>query len=96
MLFADAGTDDIANGRATKKARQTLPTELHEAASIKIDRILSAEALDDLRTPPSNRLEALQGDRTGQYSLRINRQYRICFVWSAIDGASQLVIVDYH
>lgn len=51
--------------------------------------------LDDLRAPPNNRLESLLGDRLGQHSIRINDQYRICFVWSDA-GASQVEIVDYH
>lgn len=96
MLFADAGTADIANGLSSRKARQRLPGQLYESAGVKIERILTAEILDDLRTPPSNHLEALRGDRKGQYSLRINQQYRICFLWSEVDGASELEIVDYH
>lgn len=61
----------------------------------KLDMIDAAKALDDLRSPPGNRLEALKGDRAGQYSIRINDQWRICFVWR--DGAAHDVeIVDYH
>ena len=55
----------------------------------------NAEALDDLRVPPGNRLEALKGDRTGQHSIRINDQFRICFRWSN-GGADDIEIVDYH
>ena len=51
--------------------------------------------MDDLRVPPGNRLEALKGDRTGQHSIRVNDQYRICFVWTA-SGPSNVEIVDYH
>lgn len=55
----------------------------------------NAEALDDLRVPPGNRLETLKGDRTGQHSIRINDQFRICFRWSD-GGADDVEIVDYH
>lgn len=54
-----------------------------------------ASIINDLRIPPGNRLEALKGDRIGQYSIRINDQYRICFVWTA-DGPCEVEIVDYH
>ncbi len=54
-----------------------------------------AERLDDLRVPPGNRLEALKGDRRGQYSIRINDQFRICFEWTH-DGPENVEIVDYH
>jgi proteic killer suppression protein len=60
----------------------------------KLDLLDAAVNLDDLRSPPGNHLEALKGDRKGQHSIRINDQYRICFVWS--DGAEQVEIVDYH
>jgi proteic killer suppression protein len=55
----------------------------------------NARALDDLRIPPANRLEALRGDRAGQFSIRINRQWRVCFVWANGD-ADAVEIVDYH
>jgi toxin HigB-1 len=64
-------------------------------AQRKLDQIETATALNDLRVPPANRLEPLKGDRTGQYSIRINRQFRICFVWKA-DGAHEVEIADYH
>jgi proteic killer suppression protein len=54
-----------------------------------------AGRLDDLRVPPGNRLEALRGDRRGQYSIRVNDQFRICFVWTAT-GPTEVEIVDYH
>jgi proteic killer suppression protein len=65
------------------------------AACRKLDYLESAASLSDLRAPPGNRLESLKDDRIGQYSIRINRQYRICFVWRA-DGAHDVEIVDYH
>lgn len=64
-------------------------------AARKLDMIQAAIELGDLRAPPGNRLEALRGDRRGQHSIRINRQWRICFVWEA-DGAHDVEIVDYH
>jgi proteic killer suppression protein len=61
----------------------------------KFDQINAATLLEDLRAPLHNRLESLRGDRFGQHSIRINDQYRICFIWSDA-GASQVEIVDYH
>jgi proteic killer suppression protein len=61
----------------------------------KLDQIETATALDDLRSPPGNRLEALKGERKGQHSIRINDQYRVCFEWKA-DGAHEVEITDYH
>ena len=55
----------------------------------------SATSLDDLRDPPGNRLEALSGDREGQYSIRVNDQFRLCFVWTEA-GPAQVEFVDYH
>ncbi|MGH9948750.1 MAG: type II toxin-antitoxin system RelE/ParE family toxin, partial [Pyrinomonadaceae bacterium] len=60
-----------------------------------LDQIDSATDLNDLRVPPGNRLEALKADRVGQYSIRINDQFRICFRWSK-NGADEVEIVDYH
>ncbi|HEX7359516.1 MAG TPA: type II toxin-antitoxin system RelE/ParE family toxin [Bryobacteraceae bacterium] len=61
----------------------------------KLDQMEASSGLNDLKTPPGNRLEALTGNRAGQHSIRINDQYRICFVWKA-DGAHDVEIVDYH
>lgn len=63
-------------------------------ATRKLDMLDAAATLQDLRSPPGNRLEALKGDRAGQHSIRINDQWRICFVWD--NGAEQVEIVDYH
>ena len=65
------------------------------AAIRKLTMIDNAYALNDLRSPPGNRLEALKGNRKGQYSIRINDQWRICFVWTD-GGAEDVEIVDYH
>jgi toxin HigB-1 len=60
-----------------------------------LDHLDSVERLDELRIPPGNHLEALTGNRKGQYSIRINERYRICFRWTS-DGPSEVEIVDYH
>ena len=93
--FKDAGTEDIFNGRNTKEARQTCPNSIWKVAARKLDQIESVTALRELRIPPNNKLEALSGDRKGQYSIRINDQYRVCFVWTD-SGPDQVEIVDYH
>jgi toxin HigB-1 len=67
---------------------------LAKVASRKLDMLDAAVTLEDLRSPPGNHLEALKGNRKGQHSIRINDQYRICFVWT--DGAEQVEIIDYH
>lgn len=95
MHFADQGTEDIYDGIDSKKARKKLPVHLHRRAQGKLSTIAFAEAIEDLKAPPSNHLEALRGDRLGQYSIRINEQYRICFRWSPT-GASDVEITDYH
>lgn len=95
MRIRDDGTLDIFNGINSKAARRTLPPELHSKAAELLDRVNAAASANDLRTPASNRLEKLGGDREGQQSIRINHQYRICFTWN--EGEAQNVeIVDYH
>ena len=93
--FADKGTEDIFNGVNSTAARRLLPKDLWKIAFRKLDQIDSATTLDDLRVPPGNRLERLKAERAGQYSIRINEQYRICFEW-APSGAANVEIVDYH
>jgi toxin HigB-1 len=93
--FRDRGTADVFDGKASKAARRVCPSELVDRAREKLFLIDDAEALGDLRSPPGNRLEALKGDRKGQYSIRINDQYRICFRWTE-QGAREAEIVDYH
>jgi proteic killer suppression protein len=61
----------------------------------RLDMLHVAARLSDLRVPPGNQLEALKGDRSGQHSIRINQQWRICFVWTA-NGPAEVEIVDYH
>lgn len=84
-------TERIANGRFSKR----FPTDFQRRAKMRLDRIDAAAALDDLKVPPSHRLEALHGDRVGQHSIRINDQWRICFVWRN-EAAHEVEIVDYH
>ena len=93
--FKDQGTDDIFNGRNTKEARKTCPQTLWKVASRKLDQVDSVNFLNELGIPPKNQLEALKRDRQGQHSIRINNQYRICFIWSG-DGPEQVEITDYH
>ncbi len=93
--IAEKGTEDIYEGNNTARSRRTLPTILHGKAAGLLDRINAATQPLDLRVPNANRLEKLTGDRAGQWSVRINDQYRICFRW--VDGqAVGVEIVDYH
>ncbi len=93
--FASTGTEDIFNGRNTKGARKTGPRDLWRIAARKLEQLDSVSLLEELRIPPGNRLEALSRDRRGQFSIRINEQYRVCFVWKK-DGPDAVEIVDYH
>lgn len=93
--FKNSGTEDIFNGSNTKAARQVCPLTLWKIAVRKLDQLDSVAFLEELRIPPGNRLEALGGTRTGQYSIRINDQYRICFVWNVTEP-DVVEIVDYH
>ena len=93
--FRTTGTEAIYNGVNNKEARRTCPQKLWSIAVRKLDMLDSATELNDLRTPPGNRLESLTGDRSGQYSIRINNQYRICFRWSDL-GPVEVEITDYH
>ena len=93
--FADQGTEDIFYGANSAAARRTCPRQLHSLAAEKLEYINSAIALNDLRFPPGNRLEALRGDRRGQHSIRINDQYRVCFFWNRGLPAA-VAIADYH
>ena len=78
-------------------AGKTVPrwANFRAVAERKLQMVNRAERLDDLRAPPNNHLEALKGDRKGQHSIRINDQWRVCFIWRA-DGAHAVEIVDYH
>jgi Plasmid maintenance system killer protein len=89
--FASLETEKIFHGRISKK----LPKDIQRTARRKLIYLDDAEDLQDLLAPPGNRLEKLKGDRAGQYSIRINDQWRICFTWSG-NKAKDVEIVDYH
>jgi toxin HigB-1 len=89
--FADAETVLIWSARRSRR----LPADIQAVALRKLRLINQAQALGDLRAPPGNRLEALKGERWGQYSIRVNDQWRICFNWRE-GGAADVQIVDYH
>ena len=95
ISFADAGTEDIFDGARTRVARKTCPETLWNVVRRKLDQLNAVVRLAELSIPPNNRLEALKGDRRGQHSIRINDQYRICFVWTE-RGPAEVEIVDYH
>jgi proteic killer suppression protein len=89
--FADKETQRLFRGRKSK----AVPPELRERALSKLLVLNAATNIEDLRAPPGNRLEKLRGDREGQYSIRVNRQYRVCFSWIGAD-AHDVEITDYH
>ena len=93
--FKDRGTEDVFNGRQSKAARRACPAQLWRIAWRKLEQLDSVAALEELRVPPGNRLEILKGDRAGQWSIRINERYRICFAWTE-SGPENVEIVDYH
>jgi len=90
VSFKDGGTEALARGRRVRRLQS-----IEAVARRKLRQLEIAGRLDDLRVPPGNRLEPLKGDRSGQYSIRINDQYRVCFRWTA-GGAEDVEIVDYH
>jgi proteic killer suppression protein len=79
----------------TRRFVKGIPNDIIKVANRKLMQIHSARTLGDLRAPPGNRLEMLSGDRAGQYSIRINDQWRVCFRWQD-DDAHDVEIVDYH
>ncbi|WP_320169833.1 type II toxin-antitoxin system RelE/ParE family toxin [Maridesulfovibrio sp.] len=89
--FKNRETEKLFNRQFSK----IIPNQLARAAYKKLVQIDSAYDLNDLKVPPGNRLELLKGDRAGQYSIRINNQYRICFIWEG-RHASQVDVTDYH
>ncbi|MDM8551447.1 type II toxin-antitoxin system RelE/ParE family toxin [Desulfobacterales bacterium HSG2] len=93
--FKNKGTEDINYGRISKEALRVLPKNLHRKAQIKLARLTALSSFSDLQEIRGNRFEALKGNRKGQYSIRINDQYRICFGWEK-DDAADVEIVDYH
>lgn len=89
--FADAATGQLfRDGICPARWRQ-----IEAVVKRKLDMVDAATRLDDLQSPPGNRLEALSGDRRGQHSIRINREWRVCFRWTP-DGPDAVEVVDYH
>jgi len=93
--FKDTGTEDIFNSANTQSASKACPETLWRVATRKLDQLDSVTSLPELKIPPGNRLEALSGDRQGQYSIRINDQFRVCFICPE-NGPDEVEIVDYH
>jgi len=89
--FSDTETEQLFRGQRPKR----LPTQIHRVALRKLLVLDAADTIPDLRRPPGNRLEKLKGRREGQYSIRINNQWRICFEWDDGD-AYEVEITDYH
>ena len=89
--FACRDTEKLFHGLMTRH----FPADLGRRARTKLLVLHAATDLNDLKSPPGNRLEALAGDRKGQFSIRINQQYRLCFRWSE-QGADEVEILDYH
>lgn len=92
--FGDSATEDFYHNRPTNRVRR-FPPNIRSMALRKLDVLNAAPRLDDLRSPPGNRLEALRGDLAGFHSIRVNDQWRIVFRW--IDGtAREVSLTDYH
>ena len=89
--FANNQTESVYQRQIDKH----LPKEMQQAALRKLRMLNNAKSIQDLRAPPGNRLEKLKGERAGQYSIRINDQWRVCFEWRN-DNAYEVEITDYH
>lgn len=89
--FKDEDTEGVFRGQPVRR----LPADILRRARMRLQRVVAAGELSDLRCPPSHRLEALRGDRKGQHSIRINDQWRVCFSWTE-RGAVEIEITDYH
>lgn len=92
--FGDRRTEDLFHGRNTSQARR-IASNIRTIAIRKLDLINAAQSVEDLQSPPGNRLEALKGDLKGFQSIRIDQQWRIIFRWNE-GGAERVQIVDYH
>jgi len=93
--FGNRGTEDIFDGVDSPAARRCCPRQLWSIVTRKLDQINRVRDLHELSIPPGNRLEQLKGDRAGQFSIRINDQYRICFRWKK-EYADDVEVADYH
>jgi len=92
--FGDRATEELFHGIQSRYSRK-LPNQIHEMALYKLDLLNATQVLEDLLTPPGNRLEPLRGDLKGFHSIRINAQWRIIFRWAG-NSAHEVQIVDYH
>ena len=92
--FGDRATEDLYHGRKSKTARG-LPADIVSVAVRELDMVNAAQVLQDLASPPGNRLEALRGDLRGYHSIRVNDQWRLVFRWAAGE-AHEVRITDYH
>jgi len=95
ISFRDKATEDLFNGEGSKQARKSCPQSIWNIVRRKLDQLDSVTMLDELKIPPGNRLELLKGLRVGEYSIRINQKYRICFIWSD-SGPIDVEVTDYH
>ncbi len=89
--FRNRDTEAFFNGQSMRH----LPSDIQRRARMRLQRVVAATMFNDLRLPPSHRLEALRGDRAGQHSIRINDQWRVCFRWTD-QGAMDIEVTDYH
>lgn len=94
VSFGNKATSDLFHGISSRYVRK-LPNQIHETARYKLDVLNAAQCLDDLRSPPGNRLERLTGNLIGLHSIRINSQWRVMFNWDT-NAAHDVQILDYH
>jgi len=94
VSFGDRSTADLFNGVPSSRVRR-LPSQIWEPALYKLDILNAAQSLDDLRSPPGNRLEVLRGSFVGFHSIRVNLQWRIIFRWQ-VANAHDVRVIDYH
>ncbi|CAN5284384.1 type II toxin-antitoxin system RelE/ParE family toxin [soil metagenome] len=95
VSFRNRETRAVYDNESTRTAQRLLPAELWRTAQRKLDQMRRVTRREQLSVPPGNRLKALRGDRAGQHSIRINDQYRICFIWTD-RGPAEVEITDYH
>ena len=93
--FADTATEDLFNGVTSRRARRACPAQVWPAVRRKLTQLNRVQGLSELRIPPGNRLQRLRGNRAGQYSIRVNDQFRICFRWEE-KYADDVEVTDYH
>jgi proteic killer suppression protein len=94
VSFGDRATEDLYHNRPTSRARR-FPQDIVHLALVKMDMLNGAAAVQDLRSPPGNRLETLKGDLKGFYSIRVNDQWRLVFLWAG-NNVSEVRLTDYH